>query len=86
MFEPFPVGGRRPGVALVDVDDVDTFGRPAQGHGPAAQVVLAKRGLSVVGDLSQGGLADVEVGVTGKAGSVDLSSSISTHGGTTSWV
>jgi len=59
VLEAFPVGGRRSGLALVDVDGDDVLGRPAQRDGPATQVVLAAGGLGVVGDLVQGGLADV---------------------------
>jgi hypothetical protein len=47
-LEPFPVGCRRAGVALVDVDDGDLLGAPAQGDGPAFQVVLAQGGFGVV--------------------------------------
>jgi hypothetical protein len=53
-LETGPVGGAGAGLALVDVDDHDPLGWPAEGDGAAAQVVLAARGLGVVGDLVQG--------------------------------
>ena len=40
-LEPFPVGGRRPGLALVGVDGDDLFGRPAQGDRPSAATRIA---------------------------------------------
>jgi len=46
-------------VALVDVDGDDVPGRPAQRDGTATQVVLAAGGLGIVGDLVEGGLADI---------------------------
>ena len=51
LLEPFPVGGGGAGLALVDVDHGDLVGGPAQRDRPAAQVVLADRGLGVVEDL-----------------------------------
>ena len=42
-------------------------------------------GLGVVGDLVEGGLADVEVGVAAEPGRGHLAAGIGTHGGTTSW-
>ena len=65
-LEALTVGGRRAGVALVDVDHDDVIARPPEGDGPTAQVVLASGGLGVVGHLVEGRLADVEVGVTGQ--------------------
>ena len=59
VLEPFPVGGGGAGMALVDVDHGDLVRRPAQRDRPAAQVILADRGLGVVRDLLEGGLADV---------------------------
>ena len=47
-LEPFPVGGRRAGLALVDVDDDDLVGGPAQRDRPLPQRVLAGGGLGVV--------------------------------------
>ena len=55
--------GRGAGLALVDVDHDDPLGRPAERDRSAAQVVLAARGLGVVGDLIQAGLAHVQVRV-----------------------
>ncbi|KXF55744.1 hypothetical protein AXA44_36505 [Rhodococcus sp. SC4] len=57
--EAFAVGGRGAGLALVDVDDGDLVGGPAERDGLAAQVVLADRGLGVVQNLFEAGLADV---------------------------
>ena len=39
-LEAFPIGGRRPGLALIDVDHDDSVGRPPQCDRPATQVVL----------------------------------------------
>ena len=85
VLEPFPVRGGGSRMALVDVDHVDPAGGPAERDGPAAQVVLARGGLGVVGDLVEGGLADVEVGVAAEPGRGHLAAGIGTHGGTTSW-
>jgi len=60
LLEPFPVGGAGAGLALVDVDHGDLAGVPAEADRLAAQVVLAERGLGVVDDLLEAGLADVE--------------------------
>jgi len=46
-------------VALVDVDDVDALGRPAQRERPAPQVVLPPGGFGVVDDLVESRLADI---------------------------
>ena len=82
MLEAFPVGGGGTGVALVDVDHVDPPGGPAERDGPAAQVVLAGGRLGVVGDLVEGRLADVEVGVAAEPGCGDLSCGVGgVHGG-----
>jgi len=51
LLESFPVGGRGAGLALVDVDHGDLVAGPAERDRPAAQVVLADRGLGVVDDL-----------------------------------
>jgi hypothetical protein len=53
LLEALPVGVRRAGVALVDVDDGELVRRPAQRDRLAAQVVLADGGLGVVDDLLQ---------------------------------
>ncbi len=58
LLESFPVGGRGAGLALVDVDDGDLAGGPAERDRLTAQVVLADRGLGVVDDLLEAGLAD----------------------------
>jgi hypothetical protein len=58
VLESFPVGGAGSGVALVDVDHGDLVRRPAEADRLAAQVVLADRGLGVVDDLLEAGLAD----------------------------
>ena len=85
VLEPFPVGGRGPGMPLVDVDHVDPVGAPAQRDGPAAQVVLAGGRLGVVGDLVEGGLADVEVGVAAEPRRGHLAGGIGTgHGSSAS--
>ena len=68
LLEAFPVGGRCAGLALVDIDDGDLPGGPAQRDRPAAQVVLADRGLGVVQDLLEAGLTDVEQGGPGQVG------------------
>jgi hypothetical protein len=68
LLESFPVRGGGAGVALVDVDDGDLAGGPAQRDRPAAQVVLADRGLGVVDDLLEGGLPDIQQGGPGQVG------------------
>jgi hypothetical protein len=68
LLEPFPVRGRCPGLALVDVDHGDLAGVPAQRDRLAAQVVLADRGLGVVDDLLEAGLPDVEQSPPGEMG------------------
>jgi hypothetical protein len=62
-LEALPICGRRPGLALVDIDDDHLLALPAEGDRPARQVVLASGGLGVVGDLVEAGLAHVEVGI-----------------------
>ncbi len=68
-------------MALVDVDDVDAVGRPAQRQRPALQVVLPRGGLGVVDDLVEGRLADIQVGVAGQPGGRHLGHSVAAHGG-----
>ncbi len=68
-------------MALVDVDDVDALGRPAQRERPSPQVVLPGGGLGVAGDLVEGRLADVEVGVAGQPGGRHLGHAVTAHGG-----
>ena len=68
LLEPFPVGGRGAGVALVDVDHGDLVRRPAERDRLAAQVVLADRGLGVVDDLLEAGLADIQKSRSGEVG------------------
>ena len=68
LLESFPVGGAGAGVALVDVDDGDLVRCPAQRDRLAAQVVLADRGLGVVDDLLEAGLADVQKRRSGQVG------------------
>ena len=68
LLESFPVGGAGAGLALVDVDDGDLGGGPAERDRLAAQVVLADRGLGVVQDLLEAGLADIQQGGPGEMG------------------
>src|SRR6266516_986004 len=69
-------------MTLVDVDHVDPLGRPAERDGPAAQVILARGRLGVVGDLVEGRLADVQIGVAAEPGCGDLSGGVGwVHGG-----
>ncbi len=66
-------------MALVDIDDVDAVLGPAQRHRPAPQVVLPQRRFGVVGDLVEGRLADVEVGVAAEPLRGDLAGDIGVH-------
>ncbi len=59
-LEPVPLPGHRSRDAQVAVDDPDRASGPAQLPGAGGQVVLAGRGLGVVLDLGEGGLADVD--------------------------
>ena len=68
LLEPFPVGGRRAGLALVDAGHGDLAGGPAERDRPAAQVVLADRGLGVVEHLLERGLADIQQSGPGQVG------------------
>ena len=68
LLEPFPAGGAGAGVALVDVDHGDLVRRPAGADRLAAQIVLADRGLGVVDDLLEAGLADVQKSRSGEVG------------------
>ena len=68
LLESFPVGGAGAGLPLVDVDHGDLAGGPAQRDRPAAQVVLADRGLGVVEHLLEGGLADIQQRGPGQVG------------------
>src|SRR4051812_28423711 len=52
--------GRLAAPAQVLIDDEDTRARPAQGDGPADQVVLQRRRLGMLDDLLRGGLGDVD--------------------------
>ena len=68
LLEAFPVRGAGAGLALVDVDHGDLAGVPAERDRLAAQVVLADRGLGVVDDLLEAGLADVQKRRPGQVG------------------
>jgi hypothetical protein len=50
-------------LAEIAVDDTNALDRPARGNGPIAQRVLALRALTVLSDLPERRLTDVEVGV-----------------------
>ena len=67
VLEPFPVGGAGAGVALAGAGHGDLVRRPAEADRLAAQVVLADRGLGVVDDLLEAGLADVQKRRSGQA-------------------
>ena len=71
-LEPGPVGRARAGLALIVVDHDDPLGRPAERDSTPAQVVLTPRRLGVVGDLVEGGLAHVEVGIAAQVLRGDL--------------
>ncbi len=60
------------GFAEVVVDHMDPFGRPARRHGAIAQSILTLGALNVLGDLAQGRLADVEIGIAGQVVGGDL--------------
>jgi hypothetical protein len=54
----------RSGLAEIAIDDVNALDRPTRRNRPVTQRVLALRALAVLGDLSQGRLADIEVRIT----------------------
>jgi len=66
VLEAFPVGGAGAGVALAGAGHGDLAGVPAEADRLAAQVVLADRGLGVVDDLFEAGLADVQISRSGE--------------------
>jgi hypothetical protein len=72
LLEPFPGGGLRTRPAQVGVDDPDLVGIPAQRHRAFTQLVLAGKALGVLPDLGQGGLADIDIGVTAEVDRADL--------------
>jgi hypothetical protein len=80
-LEPFPVGGRRPGVTLVAVDHHHLIDCPAHGDRPLAQPVLAGRRLGVGQHLAQRRLADIEIGGAGQMGGGDLVGDLGAHRG-----
>jgi hypothetical protein len=63
--------------ALVDVDHGDLAAVPAQRDRLAAQVVLADRGLGVVDDLLEAGLADVITAVRDRCDAVIFDAAVS---------
>ena len=81
LLEAFPVGGAGAGVALVDVDHGDLGGGPAQRDRLAAQVVLADRGLGVVQDLLEAGLADINRAVLARWAAVTFEEAVSVSTG-----
>lgn len=50
-------------LAEIAIDDMNALDRPARGDGPIAQRILALRALTVLGDLAERRLTDVEVGI-----------------------
>ena len=79
MLEAFALDGRGSGLALVAVDDDDLIVSPAQRHGPLTQRVLALGALGVLEHLTQGGLANVEVGGSAEVARGDLLRSLRGH-------
>ena len=62
MLESLAVGVGA-GEAEIAIDHDNALGRPAQGHGPLAQRVLAPRALAMVEHLALSGLTHVQVGI-----------------------
>ena len=71
-LEARPALGRGAGAAEVVVDDADARPRPAQPAGPLGEPVLQRRGLAVLLELLQRGLADVDDGQPVKMAGLDL--------------
>jgi hypothetical protein len=67
-LEAKPVVGRGPALALILINDENAIRGPTEFDGPVHQRVLAVGGFAILGDLLDGGLADVDnsepVGVT----------------------
>jgi hypothetical protein len=61
-LEAEPVLGRGPALALILVDDENAVRGPTEFDGPVDERILAVGGLPVLGDLLDGGLADVDDG------------------------
>lgn len=61
-LEALAVGGTRPGLAEIAVDDDDAIERPTKCNGTVAQRVLTQRALGVLQDLAQRRLTHIQVG------------------------
>jgi hypothetical protein len=64
--------GRRPGVTLILINDVNALPSPSQAQGALHQVILAHSAGGVVAHLDQRGLAHVDQGVTVQVVRLDL--------------
>ena len=71
-LEARPAFGRGAGAAEIVVDDADAWPRPAQPAGAFGQPILQCRGLAVLLELLQRGLADVDDGQPVKMAGLDL--------------
>ncbi len=79
MLEPFPVGGRGAGLALIHVDGDHLVGLPAQRDRLLPQRVLPSGGLGVGEHLAQCGLPDIQVSRPGQVPGGDLARGLDTH-------
>ena len=61
-------------LAEIAIDDMNALDRPARGDGPIAQRILALRTLTVLGDLAERRLTDVEVSIAPEMIGGDLGS------------
>ena len=68
-LKPWPTLGRDARAAQVVIDDNNSWPRPAQ---PASPAILHARGLAMVLQLLQGGLADIDQGDPVKVAVLDL--------------
>src|SRR5437016_662347 len=62
MLEAHTLRGMSPTLGQVLIDNLDSWGRPTQGHGPFNELILAGRTFAMVQQLARGRLPDVDIG------------------------